>query len=180
MQYVYRITYSFPKIECTIFLTTQCKLYTFKTNFYAEAICFTLFILLLYDYHICKREHSCLCLFVSNKACCNNMYDLHCMLTCGNCSNGQQCHHVTGTCPKGCIQGYDGDKCDTSNSFFFFFCNLCLLFVSVLVVIINCFFFFLGLKITYVTAKDQLGIAFYGLLTPLIVSVMCNVWCLIR
>ena len=42
------------------------------------------------------------------------------------------------------------------------------------------FFFFLGLKITYVTAKDQLGIAFYGLLTPLIVSVMCNVWCLIR
>nr|XP_022307811.1 scavenger receptor class F member 2-like [Crassostrea virginica] len=83
-------------------------------------------------------------------ACSNNTYGLHCTLTCGNCSNGQQCHHVTGTCPQGCVQGYDGDTCDTR------------------------------LKIMYVTANEQVGIAFYGLLAPLIVSVLCNAWCLMR
>ncbi|XP_078328648.1 uncharacterized protein LOC111114999 isoform X1 [Crassostrea virginica] len=83
-------------------------------------------------------------------ACSNNTYGLHCTLTCGNCRNGQQCHQVTGTCPQGCVQGYDGDTCDTR------------------------------LKIMYVTANDQVGLAFYGLLAPLIVSVLCNAWCLMR
>ncbi|XP_078328879.1 uncharacterized protein LOC111114998 isoform X3 [Crassostrea virginica] len=82
--------------------------------------------------------------------CSNNTYGLHCTLTCGNCRNGQQCHQVTGTCPQGCVQGYDGDTCDTR------------------------------LKIMYVTANDQVGLAFYGLLAPLIVSVLCNAWCLMR
>nr|XP_022309275.1 platelet endothelial aggregation receptor 1-like [Crassostrea virginica] len=82
--------------------------------------------------------------------CSNNTYGLHCALICGNCSNGQQCHHVTGICPQGCVQGYDGDTCDTR------------------------------LKIMYVTANDQVGLACYGLLAPLIVSVLCNAWCLMR
>ena len=31
---------------------------------------------------------------------------------CGNCSDGVQCNHVTGTCPNGCDPGIYGDKCD--------------------------------------------------------------------
>ena len=120
------------------------------------------------------------CLF-HIKGCSNNTYGLHCTLTCGNCSNGQQCHHVTGICPQGCVQGYDGDTCDTSNSFFLLFevRN-----TSLVVCFRFCIYyklsFFSGLKIMYVTANDQVGLACYGLLAPLIVSVLCNAWCLMR
>ena len=34
---------------------------------------------------------------------------------CGNCSDGVQCNHVTGTCPNGCDAGIYGDKCDLGN-----------------------------------------------------------------
>ena len=34
---------------------------------------------------------------------------------CGNCSNGEQCHHVDGTCPHWCDAGMYGDKCDKGN-----------------------------------------------------------------
>ena len=34
---------------------------------------------------------------------------------CGNCSNGEPCHHVDGTCPHGCDAGMYGDKCDKGN-----------------------------------------------------------------
>ena len=67
------------------------------------------------------------CLFY-NKECSNNTYGLHCILTCGNCRNGQQCHHVTGTCPQRCVQGYHGEKCDTSNSVFLLFAIFNILF----------------------------------------------------
>ena len=31
---------------------------------------------------------------------------------CGNCSNGEPCYHVDGTCPNGCEAGMYGDRCD--------------------------------------------------------------------
>ena len=34
---------------------------------------------------------------------------------CGNCRNGEPCHHVDGTCPHGCDAGMYGDKCDLGN-----------------------------------------------------------------
>uniref|UniRef100_A0A8W8P1I7 GAIN-B domain-containing protein n=1 Tax=Magallana gigas TaxID=29159 RepID=A0A8W8P1I7_MAGGI len=46
------------------------------------------------------------------EACSNNTYGLLCLLTCGNCIDKQQCHHVTGKCPEGCAVGFQGKKCD--------------------------------------------------------------------
>ena len=120
------------------------------------------------------------CLF-HNKECSNYTYGLQCTLTCGKCNNDQHCHHVTGACPQRCVQGYHGEKCDTSNAFFSLVCNLqyfgCCLFPSL------CFFlhvFISGLKKLYAIKNKQVGIAFYGLLAPNIVSVLCNAWCLMR
>lgn len=46
--------------------------------------------------------------------CGNNTYGANCSMTCGNCSYlyGEQCHHVTGHCPRECIFGFQGDRCD--------------------------------------------------------------------
>lgn len=32
-------------------------------------------------------------------------------MCCGQCSNGQQCHHVTGESPKRCAARFQGEKC---------------------------------------------------------------------
>ena len=37
---------------------------------------------------------------------------MECKQSCGNCSGGVQCDHVTGSCPNGCDAGMYGDKCD--------------------------------------------------------------------
>ena len=42
-------------------------------------------------------------------------YGLDCK-SCGNCSGGVRCNHVTGTCPHGCDPGMHGDKCDKGNT----------------------------------------------------------------
>ena len=36
---------------------------------------------------------------------------MECKLACGNCSNGEQCHHVNGSCPSGCDAGAYGVRC---------------------------------------------------------------------
>ena len=45
------------------------------------------------------------------------MYGPGCSVPCGNClySQGEQCHHVTGQCPRGCLEGYSGEKCTEGN-----------------------------------------------------------------
>lgn len=40
-------------------------------------------------------------------------YGLECSLSCGNCSDRETCHHVNGTCPRGCNEGVEGEKCQT-------------------------------------------------------------------
>lgn len=53
-------------------------------------------------------------------ACGNNTYGPNCSMTCGNCSYfyGEQCHHVTGYCPRECISGFKGARCDEGKCFF--------------------------------------------------------------
>lgn len=38
-------------------------------------------------------------------------YGKNCQFTCGNCFDGNVCHHVNGTCSNGCAAGYVGVKC---------------------------------------------------------------------
>lgn len=46
--------------------------------------------------------------------CNNNTYGPRCSFTCGNClyAYGEQCHHVTGQCPRACNVDFQGDRCD--------------------------------------------------------------------
>ena len=37
-----------------------------------------------------------------------------CKELCGNCSNGEPCHHVDGSCPSGCEAGAYGVTCKES------------------------------------------------------------------
>ena len=39
---------------------------------------------------------------------------MECRQSCGNCSNGGQCHHVNGGCPSGCDAGAYGVTCEES------------------------------------------------------------------
>ena len=60
---------------------------------------------------------------------------------------------------------------------FFFFCNLCLLFVSVLVVIINCFFFLFRVKDNVCHGKGSIG---YSILwTSDTTNSQCDVQCVV-
>lgn len=38
-------------------------------------------------------------------------YGLECAFNCSKCRNGTSCHHVNGTCIKGCADGLYGDMC---------------------------------------------------------------------
>ncbi|XP_062599753.1 multiple epidermal growth factor-like domains protein 10 [Saccostrea cucullata] len=42
---------------------------------------------------------------------CEWLYSLHCNQSCGWCLNFGQCHHIDGTCLKGCEIGFKVDKC---------------------------------------------------------------------
>ena len=58
---------------------------------------------------------------------------MECKELCGNCSNGDPCHHVDGTCTNGCDTGIYGDKCDKGNAIIKFFqqrLELTILFVT--------------------------------------------------
>ncbi|XP_056002216.1 receptor-type tyrosine-protein phosphatase alpha-like [Ostrea edulis] len=45
------------------------------------------------------------------KVCDAQTYGLECSSSCGNCSDGETCHHVNGKCPQGCDAGVHGEKC---------------------------------------------------------------------
>lgn len=68
-------------------------------------------------YHNEKRiqiSKVCIILIVPFSVVCgNNTYGPNCAMTCGNCSYfyGEQCHHVTGYCPRECITGFKGERC---------------------------------------------------------------------
>lgn len=43
--------------------------------------------------------------------CDGNMYGVNCTEKCGSCFNFEQCHHLNGTCMKGCDRGFHGSRC---------------------------------------------------------------------
>ena len=45
-------------------------------------------------------------------ACDNQMYGVNCSQKCGACVDNEACHHINGSCLKGCDRGYHGQKCD--------------------------------------------------------------------
>ena len=48
--------------------------------------------------------------------CVDKTYGAECKQACGNCRNGEPCHHVNGSCLFGCDAGVYGDKCDTGST----------------------------------------------------------------
>lgn len=44
--------------------------------------------------------------------CDDGTYGLECENACGNCSDGNWCNHMNGSCPNGCDMGVFGDTCD--------------------------------------------------------------------
>ena len=56
---------------------------------------------------------------------------MNCDQTCGNCSYGQKCSRVNGSCLNGCAVGVYGDKCDNGKR------NNLFLFVVIVIKMIN-------------------------------------------
>ena len=48
-------------------------------------------------------------------ACDDQMYGVNCSQKCGACVDNGACHHINGSCLKGCDKGYHGQKCDQGN-----------------------------------------------------------------
>ncbi|XP_078328171.1 uncharacterized protein LOC111117395 [Crassostrea virginica] len=46
-----------------------------------------------------------------SQVCPDQMYGQSCLFPCGNCSKGETCHHVNGTCLYGCNVGTQGEQC---------------------------------------------------------------------
>jgi hypothetical protein len=51
----------------------------------------------------------------------NGKYGQHCGYYCGVCLKSEQCHHVNGTCLKGCDAGYTGMLCQGSKLLWYIF-----------------------------------------------------------
>lgn len=52
-----------------------------------------------------------LCKCILFLVCPLGFYGETCNDPCGNCRDGNQCHHITGTCVSGCDAGYKEDLC---------------------------------------------------------------------
>ena len=50
--------------------------------------------------------------------CPDNAYSWRCQQTCGNCSNGEPCHYVNGSCPSGCDAGVHDVKCNIGSTIY--------------------------------------------------------------
>nr|XP_022304108.1 neurogenic locus notch homolog protein 2-like [Crassostrea virginica] len=46
-----------------------------------------------------------------SQVCPDQTYGQSCLFPCGNCSKGETCHHVNGTCLYGCNVGAQGEQC---------------------------------------------------------------------
>ena len=70
-------------------------------------------------------------LFLFSTECDGNKFGQNCEEECGECVNGEQCHHINGTCPSGCKRGFQGLHCNQGKTFtlipempFTFICTL--------------------------------------------------------
>ena len=58
-----------------------------------------------------KKKHvHVVCCFT--KACAEGFYGNACSHVCGHCVDHEGCHHINGSCLRGCTPGYIGYKCD--------------------------------------------------------------------
>nr|XP_022306989.1 multiple epidermal growth factor-like domains protein 10 [Crassostrea virginica] len=86
-----------------------------------------------------------------NQECDGNKFGQGCAEECGNCAKDEQCHHINGTCLNGCKLGYKGQQCKQE------------------------------VELLYITNPDgNKCAAFYGVLVPFIVIVLCIIGCAIR
>lgn len=60
-------------------------------------------------------------------------YGQDCSLRCGNCSDGETCQHVNGSCLHGCDAGVSGEQCNDGNNIKTFFKKKQQLFLTVIV-----------------------------------------------
>ena len=51
------------------------------------------------------------------KECPDGKHGDGCLMDCAHCTNLKQCHHVNGTCLRGCAVGYIGDECKCTYKF---------------------------------------------------------------
>lgn len=63
-----------------------------------------IYIVILFSLHLVHLVHP---------VCSTQTYGAQCSQTCGNCSNGETCDHVNGTCLHGCNDGAQGGECKT-------------------------------------------------------------------
>ena len=50
-------------------------------------------------------------------ACENGRYGSGCETPCGYCFGSDVCHHINGSCPGNCSDGYTGEKCTEGESY---------------------------------------------------------------
>ena len=109
--YVSGLELSQLQIGNTIFKTLISdeyrRLHSISTHFQRPIGIFECYIILNTSY----------CFFAFVLECGNYTYGAHCSQTCGKCLYlaGEQCHHVTGVCPRDCAAGYQGELCMEGN-----------------------------------------------------------------
>ena len=50
-------------------------------------------------------------------ACENGRYGSGCKISCGHCFGSDVCHHINGSCPGNCSDGFTGETCTEGKSF---------------------------------------------------------------
>ena len=50
-------------------------------------------------------------IFILSLECDGGFFGQNCAEPCGECFGKEQCHHVNGSCLKGCAYGYSGINC---------------------------------------------------------------------
>ena len=65
---------------------------------------------IFYNNHIYIHDH--ILILFRLKVCSPHYYGIDCNTPCGQCRGDDVCNNVTGHCPHGCKQYWNGTKCD--------------------------------------------------------------------
>ncbi|XP_056002100.1 multiple epidermal growth factor-like domains protein 11 isoform X3 [Ostrea edulis] len=110
------------------------------------------------------------------KECEERMYGENCTRPCGQCRDLEQCHHINGTCLNGCNRGYQGGECteECLEGWFGYNCEkkCSIQCDSVTGLLIG--------QCSDSSASSQPSPALYGTVTGLCLSVVLNIYFIIR
>ncbi|XP_056003582.1 multiple epidermal growth factor-like domains protein 10 [Ostrea edulis] len=110
------------------------------------------------------------------KECEERMYGENCTRPCGQCRDLEQCHHINGTCLNGCNRGYQGGECteECLEGWFGYNCEkkCSIQCDSVTGLLIG--------QCSDSSASSQSSPALYGTVTGLCLSVVLNIYFIIR